>query len=152
MGRRRNPIPRLYVRLPTDVFERIEAKAKGAGRPFHRIVVDELSLFPHLDRQARFGKLVKDMETVLARYGSRLIVTEVNEALLDAVDEALAARTDGELQQQLDRLRALRRTMLESERQATTHEDEQLVGRIGLLERQVRETGGADGGEGETRR
>jgi hypothetical protein len=79
------------------------------------------------------------METVLARYGSRLTVTEFNEALLEAVDKALAAQTDGQLQQQLDRLRALRRTMLESERQATTHEDEHLVGRIGLLERQVRE-------------
>ena len=154
--RRKPPEPgrtnRVYLRLPTDVFERIEAKAKGARRPFHRIVVDELSLFPHLDREARFGELVRDMETVLARYGSRLTVTEFNEALLDAVDKALAARTDDQLQEQLDRLRALRRTMLESERQATTHEDEQLVGRIGLLERQVRETGGADGGEGETRR
>jgi len=81
----------VYLRLPTDVFERIEAKAKRAGRPFHRIVVDELSLFPHLDREARFGKLVRDMEIVLARYGSRLTVTEVNEALMRAVDEALAA-------------------------------------------------------------
>ena len=143
---------RVYLRLPTDVFERIEAKAKGACRPFHRIVVDELSLFPHLDREARFGELVRDMETVLARYGSRLTVTEFNEALLDAVDKALAARTDDQLQEQLDRLRALRRTTLESVRQATTHEDDQVVGRIGLTEGQVRETGGADGGEGETRR
>jgi hypothetical protein len=115
-------------------------------------VVDELSLFPHLDREARFGELVRDMEAVLARYGSRLTVTEFNEALLEAVDEALAARTDDQLQEQLDRLRALRRTMLESERQTTTHEDERLVGRIRLPERQVRETGGADGGEGKTRR
>ena len=130
---------RVHLRLPTDVFERIEAKAKGARRPFHRIVVEELSLFPHLDREARFGELVRDMETVLARYGSRLTVTEFNEALLDAVDEALAAQTDGQLQQQFDRLRALRRTMLESKRPATTHEDEQLVGRVGLLEHQVKE-------------
>ena len=143
---------RVHLRLPTDVFERIEAKAKGERRPFHRILVDELSLFPYLNLQARLGELVRDIETVLARYESRLTVTESNEALLNAVDEALAAQTDGQLQQQLDRLRALRRTMLESKRRATTHEDEQLVGRIGLPERQVRETGGADGGEGETRR
>jgi len=75
--------------------ERIAARAKGEGRPFHRIIVDELALFPHLDRQARLGELVRNMETVLARYGSRTTVTEVNEALLLAVDEALAARTDG---------------------------------------------------------
>jgi len=97
------------MRLPTDVFERIEARAKGEGRPFHRIIVDELALFPHLFRQARLGELVRDMETVLARYGSRITVTEVNEALLHAVDEALAARTDGQLQAQLDRLRVIRR-------------------------------------------
>ena len=52
------------------------------------------------------GELVRDMEAVLARYGSRITVTELNEALLHAVDEALAARTDGELQQ-LDRLRVI---------------------------------------------
>lgn len=35
------------------------------------------------------------MEAVLARYGSRITVTELNEALLHAVDEALAvASTD----------------------------------------------------------
>jgi hypothetical protein len=120
---------RVHMRLPTDVFERIEARAKGEGRPFHRVLVDELALFPHLDRQARFGELVRDMETVLARYGSRITVTEVNEALLHAVDEALAARTDGQLQAQLDRLRVIRRTMLEGERRTATHEGEQLVGR-----------------------
>jgi hypothetical protein len=105
-------------------LERIEAKAKRERRPFNRILITELALFPNLDRQARLGELVKDMEAVLARYGSRIIVTELNEALLDAVDEALAARTDDQLQQQLDRLRVIRRTMLESERRATTHEGE----------------------------
>jgi hypothetical protein len=128
---------RVYMRLPTDVFERLEAKAKGEGRPFHRIIVDELALFPHLDRQARLGELVRDMETVLARYGARIAVTEVNLGLLHAVDQALAARTDGQLQQQLDRLRVIRYSMLESERQ--THEGKQRASRIGLLERQVRE-------------
>jgi hypothetical protein len=115
------------------------AKAKGEGRPFHRIIVNGLTLFPHLDRQARLGELVRDMETVLARYASRIAVTELNEALLHAVDEALAARTDGQLQRQLDLLRVIRRTMLERERRAATHEREQLAGRIGLLERQIRE-------------
>ena len=129
---------RVHLRLPTDVFVRIEAKAKEERRPFHRILVEELSLFPHLDQQARLGELVTEIETVLARYGSRLTVTEFNEALIDVVDEVLAARTDGQLQQQLDRLRMIRSTMLESEQRGTTHEDEQLVARIGFLERQVR--------------
>jgi hypothetical protein len=115
---------RVYLRLPSDVLERIEAKAKRERRPFNRILITEPAPFPHLDRRARLGELVKDMEAVLARYGSRITVTELNEALLHAVDEALAARTDDQLQQQLDRFRVIRRTMLESERRATTHEGE----------------------------
>ena len=112
--------------MPSDVLERIEAKAKREGRPFNRILINELALFPHLDRQARLGELVRDMEAVLARYGSppSQRVTELNEALLHAVDEALAARTDGELHQQLDRLRVIRCTVLESERRPTMHEGE----------------------------
>ena len=112
--------------MPTDVVERIEAKAKGEGRPFNRILVEELALFPHLDRQARLGELVRDMESVLARYGSRITMTELNEALLHAVDEALAAETDAELQPQLERLQVIRRTMLESERRVAKLEHEQL--------------------------
>ena len=132
MAQRRRPpetgrTNRMYLRLPTDVVERIEAKAKGEGRPFNRILVDELALFPHLDRQARLGELVRDMESVLARYGSRITMTELNEALLHAVDEALAAETDAELQPQLERLRVIRRTMLESERRVATLEHEQLA-------------------------
>jgi hypothetical protein len=64
------------------------------------------------------------MAAVLARYASHITATELNEVLLHAVDEALAARTDHQLQQQLDRLRGIRRTMFESERRATTHEGE----------------------------
>jgi hypothetical protein len=116
----------MYLRLPTDVVERIEAKAKGEGRPFNRILVSELALFPHLDRQARLGELVRDMESVLARYGSRIILTELNEALLHAVDQTLAAETDDELQPRLERLRVIRRTMLENERRVATLEHEQL--------------------------
>ena len=89
---------RVYLRLPSDVLERIEAKAKREGRPFNRILINELALFPHLDRQARLGELNPETwRRCLARYGSRITtVTELNEALLHAVDEALAARTDGE--------------------------------------------------------
>jgi hypothetical protein len=116
----------MYLRLPTDVVERIEAKAKSEGRPFNRILVEELALFPHLDREARLGELVRDMESVLARYGSRITATELNEALLHAVDEALAAETDAEPQPPLERLRVIRRAMLESERRVAKLEHEQL--------------------------
>ena len=39
-------INRVYLRLPSDVLERIEAKAKREGRPFNRILINELALFP----------------------------------------------------------------------------------------------------------
>ena len=51
------------------------------------MVVDELSLF------LRLGELVRDMEAVLARYGSRLSMTKFNEALLGAVDRRWLGQT-----------------------------------------------------------
>ena len=36
----------MYLRLPSDVLERIEAKAKREGHPFNRILINELALFP----------------------------------------------------------------------------------------------------------
>jgi hypothetical protein len=132
----------MYLRLPAEVVERIQAKAKDEGRPFNRILVNELALFPHLDRQARLGELVRDMESVLARYWSRITATELNEALLHAVDEALAAETGAQLQPQLERLRVIRRTMLENERRAATPEHEQrAVGKSGRLGRNRRTYG-----------
>ena len=51
----------VHVRLPTDVFERIDAKAKDEGRPFNRVIINELAAFPNLDRQAKLEQLIRDM-------------------------------------------------------------------------------------------
>jgi hypothetical protein len=127
----------VYLRLPEDIFTRIEAKAKAEGRPFNRIAVNELAAFPHLDRLARLGELVSGMEVTLAKYSMRIRSVDVGEALLRAVDDALAARTDGQLQPQLDRLRVVRMAMLENERQAAKGEREQLADRIEQIERKI---------------
>ena len=79
---------RVYLRLPPDVYERIEAKAKSEGHPFNRILINELTLFPYLDRQARLGELVRDMENVLARYGSRITLTETRRSSEEPRDHA----------------------------------------------------------------
>jgi hypothetical protein len=127
----------VYLRLPTDVFERIEAKAKAEARPFNRITINELAAFPRLEREAKLGELIRDMETVLARYGSRIAQAELGEALLQAADEILAARSQAELQPLLDRMRVVRRTMLEMERQVARGERERLVDHIKRVERQI---------------
>jgi hypothetical protein len=105
----------VHLRLPTDVFERIEAKTKAKGWPFNRVIINELAAFPDLERLATFGELISDMEIVLARYSSRMIVADLGEPLLRAIDEVLAAKTDGERQTPLDKLRVLRSEMRKRE-------------------------------------
>jgi hypothetical protein len=107
----------VHLRLPTDVFRRIEAKAKDeTGWPLNRVIINELAAFPDLEKQAKLGELIRDMEVVLAQYGSRITLAELSEPLLRAVDDVLAAKADGERQARLDKLRVLRTVMLKNER------------------------------------
>jgi len=102
------------LRLPTDVMKRIDAKTKQTGWPINRVVINELAAFPDLEEQAKLGQLVRDMEIILARYGSRIAVADLAEPLLHAVDDVLAAKTEGELQARLDKLRVLRSAMVKT--------------------------------------
>jgi hypothetical protein len=104
------------LRLPTDVFERVEAKAKETGWPLNRVIINELAAFPGLEKQAKLGELIRDMEVILAQYGSRITLAELSEPLLRAVDDVLAAKGDGERQARLDKLRVLRTVTLKHER------------------------------------
>ena len=108
----------VHLRLPTDVFERIEGKTKEKGWPLNRVIINELAAFPDLEKHAKLGELVRDMEVILARYSSQQAMAELGEPLLRAVDQLLAAKTDSERQMQLDRLRVLRSNMLKHEREA----------------------------------
>jgi hypothetical protein len=71
-----------------------------------------------LEAQVRFDKLVHGMETILARYGSRVVLADLETHLLPALDHALGAKSDGELQARPDTLRVLHATMLRHEQHA----------------------------------
>ena len=101
----------VHLRLPQDIVERIDAEAKRQGRPFNRIVINELSLVPWWKEQAKLGQLVQNMEVVLAKYGARVDVANIGQELLMAIDDALAAETDSQLQSRLDKVRVLRTSM-----------------------------------------
>ena len=81
----------VHVRLPTDVFERIDAKAKDEGRPFNRVIINELAAFPNLDRQAKLEQLIRDMEVIVARYDARTFIADLTDELLRTLREMVKA-------------------------------------------------------------
>ena len=81
----------VHVRLPSDVFERIDAKAKDEGRPFNRVIINELAAFPDLDRQAKLGQLINGMEVILARYEARTIIADLSDELLHTLRDVVKA-------------------------------------------------------------
>ena len=81
----------VHLRLPTDVFERIEARAKEKGWPFNRVIINELASIPHLEEQAKLGQLTRDMEIILARYGARVTLADLTDELLRTLREMVKA-------------------------------------------------------------
>jgi hypothetical protein len=106
------------VILPPEMSDWIESQAREEGKPQSRIIIDHLSRIPFLEAQAKFDKLVNTMESILARYGSRVVLADIETFLLPALDDALAAKSDGELQARLDTLRVARAAMLRHEQHA----------------------------------
>ena len=140
--RKRNPPEpghrrQVYIRLPDDISDRIDAKAKAENRPINRVIINELASWPHFAGQAALGDQIRDMSTILARHGARLSAVELGEDLLRAVDETVTARTDSQLRAAVDKQRVIRAAMLESERRAARMERDQLAGQIKMLERQI---------------
>ena len=113
--RKKQPSPgqgREYkIRLPEDVAQRVEAKAKVEGRPQNRIIINELASVPDLEQTHKLAALVGDMEVVVARYAAQITLHDLSDALLKAVDAVLAAR-GGALPQAIERLRVARAGML----------------------------------------
>jgi hypothetical protein len=108
----------IHLRLPTDVFQRIEAKTKEKGWPFNRVIINELVAFPELEKVTELGEQITDMKVTLARYGSRITLADLGEPLLRAVDDVLEAKTESERQRGLDKLRVLRAEMVKFEKTA----------------------------------
>lgn len=103
---------RFHFRLPDDVADRLEQKAKDETRSITRIVINELADYPNLERYRDFANQLEDLKILIARYSARIVVADLNDAVLHAVDEVLAAKSDGELQSRLDQLRVLRANKL----------------------------------------
>ncbi len=95
------------LRIPTDVADRIEKKAKREGRPQNRVIINELAATPQLELTADLADLIQNLQIILARYGSRITQLDLSEALLKAVDDVLAA-AGNELPAAIERLRVAR--------------------------------------------
>jgi hypothetical protein len=101
----------IHLRLPADVFQRVEQRAKAQGRSFNRVIINELAAVPRLEQSDDLGGHVQRMAETLARYGARIVWHDLSDNLLNAVDEVLAAE-GGALQAALDKLRVVRTGML----------------------------------------
>ena len=117
--RKKSPPPgqgREYkIRLPEDIAQRIEAKAKDEQRPQNRIIINELAAFPDLEQTRNLAMLVRDMEVVVARYAAQITTHDLADALLKAVDAVLAAQ-GGTLPAAIEKLRVTRTGMLALDR------------------------------------
>src|SRR5262245_7787731 len=112
--RRKSPPPQgreFKIRLPEDIAERIEAKAKDEQRPQNRIIINELAKFPDLEKTGKLAELVRDMEVVVARYAAQITSHDLADELLRAVDAVLATQ-GGALPAAIEKLRLVRTGML----------------------------------------
>jgi hypothetical protein len=95
------------LRLPEDVADRIEAKAKAEGRPQNRIIINELAAYPRLEKIGEFDEHVEHFKILLLKYSARIEWQELAEQLLAGVEEVI--NTQGATQQvAIDKLRAVR--------------------------------------------
>jgi hypothetical protein len=98
------------LRLPEDVADRIEAKAKAEGRPQNRIIINELAAYPNLEKIGELREHVADLEVLLLKYSTRLTWQELSDELVSGIDAVL--KTQGGAQQvAIDKLRAVRNAM-----------------------------------------
>jgi len=95
------------IRLPEDIAQRIEMKAKDEQRPQNRIIINELAAFPDLEQNTKLASLVGHMEVLLARYAAQQTVADLSKQLLSAVDAVLNAQ-GGALPAAIERLRVER--------------------------------------------
>jgi hypothetical protein len=104
------------LRLPPDVSERVENEAANTGLPQNRVIINDLAATPALREQRALGEQVTEMKIVLARYGAQIVWHELADDLLKAVDGVLAAKSSGELQGAMERLKVARLATLRTPR------------------------------------
>jgi hypothetical protein len=113
--RKKSPTPgqgREYkIRLPPDIADRIEARAKEQARPQNRVIINELAAIPDLEQTGKLATMVRDMEVVLARYAAQITLHDLSDQLLSAVDAVLNAQGSA-LTTAVEKLRVVRAGML----------------------------------------
>jgi predicted DNA-binding protein len=98
------------IRLPLDVSERIEAKAKKEQRPQNRIIINELAAYPQLEEFRDLSRLIGESQNTLARYASEIVMHQLSGEMLNAVDTLLKAE-GGAVPAAIERVRVLRNDM-----------------------------------------
>jgi hypothetical protein len=98
------------LRLPSDVSQRIVAKAEKNGWPQNRVIINELAEYPALKEYREQGDQISAVNDIVAKYGARITWLELSEQLLDALDVALDAQGTAQ-QAALDKVRVLRNQM-----------------------------------------
>jgi hypothetical protein len=105
----------LKIRLPADVWQRVEAQAQDEGRPFNRIVINDLAAIPDLRQQRKLADHVGEMGNVLARYASEIVMHQLSGEMLNAIDALLKAE-GGAVSAAIERVRVLRNAMQATKR------------------------------------
>lgn len=103
------------IRLPEDIRQRLDEKAKDTGWPLNRIIINELAAYPDLEKRGSLIEAVGHFDVLLARYGARIVWLELSEQMLDALDAALEAQGTAQ-QAALDKVRVVRNAMRAHER------------------------------------
>jgi hypothetical protein len=103
----------VFLRLPTNLFEKVEARAKAETWPINRAIINLLSSAFDLEDRRKLAVLIGDMELVLARYSTRVVEADLKDDLLRAVDALLEAK-DSDLLARIERLRVVRAGMLKA--------------------------------------
>jgi hypothetical protein len=105
------------LRLPRDLSDEIEKESAVSGIPQNRIIINRLAAFGQNNKAASMDSLLNHLETLLARYGTRLNSVELAEDLARAANEVVNAKA-AELPAKVDKLRVILRAMQEMERAA----------------------------------
>jgi hypothetical protein len=112
------PVQEFRIRLPLDLAQEVEKEVVDSGLPRNRVVINRVARGGHNSKTATLESLIRDMETLLARYSSQQSSVELSKDLLRAVDEILDARPN-EVQARVEGLRVVRRAMSGIEQDTT---------------------------------
>jgi hypothetical protein len=105
------------LRLPPDVSELIEQRAKATGLPQNRVIINGLASLDYLEKLREFGEVLEDLKMWNARQSARIVWLDLSDDLLNAVDAVLKSQ-GGAREAAIDQLEVIRTAMLKQERES----------------------------------